>query len=149
MQGRFNVLEIARVKLQLPDRRGIIQDDFLRDFERKARAAAYRFFQGQQHHALPFKNWKEAKALGVDLPEAAYLLSSWHASPQDDNVEPLFGHSERQLLTDVLAVILVARDLPDAHTLEGALRCGASVEGILYEEKAEYGGYSLYDGLPP
>ncbi len=148
IHARFNVLEAARVKLQLPDRRGIIQDDFLKEFERKARAAAYRFFQKQQQHALPFKNWQEARELGVDLPEAAYLLSSWHASPQDDNVEPLFGHSERQLLTDVLAVILVARDLPDAHTLEGALRCGASVEGILYEEKAEYGGYSWYDGLP-
>jgi hypothetical protein len=148
IHARFNVLEIARVKLQLPDRRGIIQDDFLRDFERKARAAAYRFFQGQQHHALPFKNWKEAKTLGVDLSEAAYLLTSWHASPQDDNIEPLFGHSERQLLKDVSNAILVARDLPDAHTLEAALHCGASVEGNLYEEKAEYNGYSWYDGLP-
>ncbi len=121
IHARFNVLEIARVKLQLPDRRGIIQDDFLRDFERKARAAAYRFFQGQQHHALPFKNWKEAKALGVGLSEAAYLLTSWHASPQDDNIEPVFGP---------------------------ALHCGASVEGNRYEEKAEYNGYSWYDGLP-
>lgn len=81
IHARFNVLQTARVKLQLPDRRAIIQDEFFRQFVRKAHAAAYRFFQTQERHALPFKDWQEAKELGVELPEAVCLLASWHASP--------------------------------------------------------------------
>jgi len=41
---------------------------------RPHRAAAYCFFQRQPRHALSFKNWQEAQRLGVELPEAAYLL---------------------------------------------------------------------------
>lgn len=148
VHARFNVLQTARVKLQLPDRRAIIQDEFFREFVRKAHAAAYRFFQTQERHALPFKDWQEAKELGVELPEAVCLLTSWHASPQDENVEPLFGHPERRLLPDASGVLLVERDVPDAHTLEAALQCGAALDGALYEEKPEYAGYAWYDQLP-
>jgi hypothetical protein len=148
IHARFNVLQTARVKLQLPDRRAIIQDEFFREFVRKAHAAAYRFFQTQERHALPFKDWQEAKELGVELPEAVCLLASWHASPQDENVEPLFGHPEQRLLPDASGVLLVERDVPDAHTLDAALQCGAALDGVLYEEKPEYAGYAWYDRLP-
>ena len=148
--ARFNVLETGRVKLQLPDRRGIIEDEAFSEFQRKARAAAYRFFQTQEQHVLPFRNWKEAQELGVELPEAATLLTSWHATPLDDNLDPVFGRSEQRLLSGLSNVILVDRDLPNAHTLEGALHCGASLEPsvVLYQEQNQYDGYSWYDRLP-
>jgi len=148
IHARFNVLQTAHVKLQLPDRRAIIQDEFFREFVRKAHAAAYRFFQTQASHALPFQDWQEAKELGVVLPEAVRLLKSWHADPQDENVEPLFGYPERRLLPDASGVLLVERGVPDAHTLEGALQCGATLQRELYEEKPEYAGYAWYDRLP-
>ena len=146
--ARFNVLETARVKLQLPDRRAIIQDEFFGEFVRKAHAEAYRFFQTQERHALPFKDWKDAKELGVELPEAVCLLTSWHASPQDENAEPLVAHPEQRLLLDATGVLLVERDVPDTHTLEVALQCGSALDGVLYEEKPEYAGYAWYDRLP-
>jgi hypothetical protein len=102
----------------------------------------------QPRHALPFKNWREAKQLGVELPEAACLLSSWHAIPQDENVEPLFGYPEQKLLPDASGVLLAERYLLHAHTLEAALACGAALDGVLHEEKPEYIGYSWYDSLP-
>lgn len=148
LRARFNVLETARVKLQLPDRRAIIQDQFLVEFVRKARAAAYRYFQMQEQHVLPFNNWKEAKALGVELPEAAQLLTTWHAQPQDEFVEPVFGPPERLLLPDISGVVLVDSDLPDAHTLEGALHTGATFDRALYNKSHQFEGYSWYDALP-
>jgi hypothetical protein len=84
----------------------------------------------------------------VVLPEAACLLKSWHADPQDENVEPLFGHSERRLLPDASGALLVDRSLPDAHTLEVALQCGARLQRELYEEKPEYAGYAWYGRVP-
>jgi hypothetical protein len=146
--ARFNVLETGRVKLQLPDRRGIIEDEFLKEFERKARAAAYRFFQTQPQHVLPFRNWKEAKTLGVDLPEAASLLTSWHAESRDESIEPLLGYPEAGIVTDLTHVILADRDLLNAHTLDAARHCGANFPGTLYRTEPEYAGYAWYDRLP-
>ena len=148
IHARFNVLETGRVKLQLPDRRAIIEDEFLREFERKARAAAYRFFQTQSQHVLPFRNWKQAKALGVDLPEAAHLLTSWQAESRDESIEPLFGYPETGIIADLTSVILADRDLPNGHTLDAALHSGANFPGTLYREEAGYVGYEWYDRLP-
>jgi hypothetical protein len=145
---RFTVLEASRVKLQLPDRRAIIEDEFLRSFVSKARAAAYRFLQKQERHALPFRNWKEAKELGVSLPEAACLLYTWHATPPDDSTDPLFGYPEHRLLPRCDDVILVTANVPDEHTIAGALNSGASLPGNLYKEEAQFAGYSWYDRLP-
>src|SRR6266852_4991808 len=99
LYARFNVLETGRVSLQLPDRRAIIQTPFLQEFIKKTRTAAYRFFQKQGQHLLPFKNWLEAQRLGVNLPEALCVLSPWFVKPQDDALEPLFGRNSEQLLT--------------------------------------------------
>ncbi|HEY6770267.1 MAG TPA: hypothetical protein VI386_36455 [Candidatus Sulfotelmatobacter sp.] len=67
---------------------------------------------------------------------------------QDENVEPLFGHPEQRVLPDASGVLLVERDVPDAHTLEAALQCGAALDAVLYEEKPGYAGYAWYDRLP-
>lgn len=148
LYARFNVLETSRVKLQLPDRRAIIEDEFLKCFLKKARAAAYRFFEKQERHALSFKSWREAKELGISLPESATLLYTWHAEPRDDGIEPLFGYPERVVLSDCDKIMLVARDLPDEHTIEGALNSGASLPNRLYKEEPQFAGYAWYDSLP-
>jgi hypothetical protein len=145
---RFTVLEASRVKLQLPDRRAIIEDEFLTSFLSKARAAAYRFLQKQERHALPFRNWKEAKELGISLPDAACLLYTWHATPLDDGIEPLFGYPEHGLLPSCDDVILVTASVPNEHTIEAAFHSGAALPGNLYKEEAQFAGYSWYDCLP-
>lgn len=148
LHARFKVLETGRVKLQLPDRRGIIEDEMFKLFLKKARAAAYRFFKTQQRHALPFRNWDEAKQLGILLPEAAALLHTWHAEPLDDAIEPLFGYPEQRLVENVDNAILVSANLPDQHTIEGALHSGATLTGELYKEEPQFAGYLWYDKLP-
>lgn len=146
--ARFNVLETGRVKLQLPDRRAIVQNESLMGLYRKARTAAYRFFQTQPQHALAHKNWIEARELGVALPEASYLLSTWHAPPHDDSIDPVFGPPQRKLLTDLSDVMLVAGNLSNQHTFEASLECGAKLPKSLWAEDSRLTGYSWYDKLP-
>jgi hypothetical protein len=148
LQARFNVVEVGRVKLQLPDRRAIVQDQKLREFETKVRAAAYRFFATQEHHTLPFVRWKEARSLGVTLREASALLKTWHASPVDDGIDPFFGSIEEHLLPSVSHILLVARSIPNQHTLEAALETGSQLDRELYQADEQYAGYSWYDALP-
>lgn len=145
---RFDVRETGAVKLQLPDRRAIVEDDYLRTFQRKALAAVYRFFQSQERHALPFRNWQEAQELGISLPEASCLLTTWHANPQDEFFEPLFGAPETRVVDGTSIVALVEADLANSHTLEAALETGGSVAAELYEEHPAFAGYAWYDKLP-
>lgn len=148
VRARFQVLETTTVKLQLPERKGVFEDDAFREFQKKAGTAAYRFFQRQPQHVLCYANWREANQLGVVLPEAAYLLDTWHAPAQEDYVNSPFEDSKTQLLPSLDNVILVEEDLANAHTLEGALNSGATVAGVLYKEKASFVGYRWYDKLP-
>lgn len=145
---RFDVRNTSAVKLQLPDRRAIVEDDFLRSFQRKALAAVYRFLASQERHVLAFQNWSAAKDLGITLPEAAPLLTTWHATPCDEFLEHVFGEPETELVKDTSKVLLVEDDVSDPHTLEGALHSGASIEGVLYQENRAFTGYSWYDKLP-
>jgi len=146
--ARFNVLDTARIKLQLPDRKAIIEDEFFKQFQLKARAAAYRFVETLGRHTLAYGNWQEAAELGINLPDAACLLRTWHARPQDDSTDEFFGTSEVRLLADTSRVILVDRDLPNAHTFEAALHCGAVLQGELFREEPQFQGYSWYDIRP-
>jgi hypothetical protein len=148
LQVRFNVRETGRIKLQLPDRRNVIESEFLVEFKRKATAAAYRCFQGQAQHALPFRNWKEAVQLGIQLKEAACLLTAWSVSARDDNMEPLFGYGETKIVSKLDKALLVRSELADQYTFQAALHSGAELDFVLYEEKPEYQGYSWYDRLP-
>jgi hypothetical protein len=148
VSARFLVLETAAIKLQLPDRKGILEDTAFREFQKKAAAAAYRFFQTQPRHVLSYRNWREAQELEIDLPEAVPLLEPWYAHPQDDGIEPVFDHAGAEVLNSVENVILVSHDLPDAHTLEAALHSGVILDGALYCEKPAFQGYSWYDSLP-
>ncbi len=148
IRARFQVLETAVVRLQLPDRKAVVEDEGLAEFCRLAHAAAYRFFQTLPQHALPHRNWQEAKELGVWLPEASYLLTTWHACQQDGNSDGLFGLCETRLLPNVDNVILASRSLANAHTLEGALNSGAKLNWVIYQEEPVFAGYSWYEQLP-
>jgi Histidine kinase-, DNA gyrase B-, and HSP90-like ATPase len=148
LHARFNVLETSCVKLQLPDRRSVIESDFLTAFKRKATAAAYRCFQQLPQHALSYQSWREARGLGIELPEAACLLATWSVSARDNDSDPLFGYSETKVLPSLNKVLLVTSGLPNEYTVQAALHSGAKLEFGLYDEKPEYAGYSWYDQLP-
>lgn len=148
IEMRFNVVETGRVKLQLPDRRAIVEDDRFREFGGKVRAVGFRFIQSRGRHVLPCAEWTEARRLGVDLPEASPLLTTWHAEPLDGNLDPFFGGFETKLLTETVAVMLTPRELENRHTLEAGLAASAFAQHDLYQESGQFEGYTWYDALP-
>ena len=148
LQVRFNVLETGRIKLQLPDRRSVIQDDFFHEFSQKVRAAAYRWFQTQKRHLLSFKEWKDAKELGILLPEAACQLTTWSNLAQDEYGRAMFGDNWTEYVSDLRHALIVHDDVTNEHTLQGAIHSGAKVDFVLYLERREFAGYQWYDALP-
>jgi hypothetical protein len=149
LYARFNVRDTGRIKLQLPDRRAVIQSDFLCEFRKKARVAAYRCFREQGRHVLPFKAWREARELGVELPEATPVLTTWAGLSRDnDAVDQMFGDDVSAIISDLNYAILVDSDLVHVHTLQGALHSGAELGYSLYREQPRFEGYTWYDALP-
>ena len=148
IETRFNVVETGRVKLQLPDRRAIVEDERFRDFATKVKAAGFRVLQSLGRHVLPFAAWAEAKRLGVELPEASQLLHTWHAAPLDSDLEPMFGRSEPKLLSETGTALLVSGEVENQHTLEAALQTVRIREYQMYQESAQFEGYAWYDRLP-
>ena len=148
LYARFDVRDTSMLKLQLPDRRAIVEDESLRSFEQKVLTAVYRFLQTQERHALPFRNWREAKDLGVLLPEAVPLLTTWHAAPRDEFFEPIFESPETVLLHHVADVLLVEEGIPNPHTLEAALVTGGTLGSALHKEHRAFQGYRWYDRVP-
>ncbi len=145
---RFDVLEVGRVKLQLPDRRAIVKDSDLEAFTKKVRAAVYRFLSTQEHHVLSFEQWKEARSLGVSIAEASPYLTTWHAQPADPDAAPFFGQADTHLLPTLDDVLLVDAHLPSQHTLEAALTPSAIPNKTFYQVQSRFNGYSWYDRLP-
>jgi hypothetical protein len=148
LHARFNVLETGRVKLQLPDRRAIVEDEQLSEFERKVRAAGFRFLATLGRHALTYREWQEARDLGVDLVEASPLLKTWHAECPDENLEPFFGSVETALVTNTDHALLVPECMENRHTFEAALASESTFGFVLYQEAPAFEGYSWYDTLP-
>jgi hypothetical protein len=145
---RFDVLEAGKVKLQLPDRRAIIEDSALQELMKLAHRTVYEFFQRQTQHVMPFHQWQEAKELGVLLPEAASRLKPWNAQSVDQFVEPFFGDQAAAFMSNIDDVILVANEFPYPHTLDAARQTGGLIDCRLYESEADFKGYSWYDSLP-
>ena len=85
--------------------------------------------------------------MGVALPEAAALLTTWHARPQDEFFDPIFDDPATTLLDDISNVMLVDEDLPNSHSLEAVLHAGASLGAELYKKQPTFQGYSWYDRL--
>ncbi len=148
LYARFNVVETGRIKLQLPDRRNVIQNEFLTEFKKKARAAAYRCFQKQSRHVLSFEDWKEAQKLGIQLPEAVPLLTTWSGLAADGAGEQFFDEDMTVVVPELSRVMLVGGAVVDVHTLQGALHSGASLDCVLYRERPGFRGYHWYDALP-
>jgi len=145
---RFNVLETGRIKLQLPDRRSVIQDEFFHEFCRKVRAAAYRWFRKQERHLLSFSQWKDAQELGVELPEATCQLKTWSNLAHDEFAHAVFDEDRTEYVSDLRRVMIVEDDVANRHTLQGAIHSSAKLEYVLYRERREFSGYKWYDALP-
>ncbi len=70
----FDVLQTTRIRLQLPDRSSIVEDDQYKALCHEARIALYEFLAMQPQHRASYALYKEANRLGVDLKEASPYL---------------------------------------------------------------------------
>jgi hypothetical protein len=152
----FDVIESSRVRLQLPDRSSIVEDDQYHALCREARIALFEYLAQQPAHKAPFALYKEAHSLGVPLKEASPCLVPYFVSPNDFCAGKLmFGALNNN---EVGASLIVPAecavvDLDDStddlcgFTFDVANRF---FQPLLLKPMArnnDYKGYKWYDGL--
>ncbi len=141
----FDVLEATQLRLTLPQRDKVVQNDFYGALAIEGRRLIYEYIATLPSHRLSFHDYKEALDLGIALQESEALLSSY---------EPDWGDPDGQTFEK-------AGPLP-----ENPMVCDISERGIgqtiawavgvnpdtfkfkLLDGRYNHTGYEWYDALP-
>jgi anti-sigma regulatory factor (Ser/Thr protein kinase) len=152
----FDVIETSRVRLQLPDRSSIVEDDQYHALCREARTALFEYLSQQPAHKAPFALYKEAHSLGVSLMEASPYLAPYFVSSNDHfagrQVFASYGNDDGRASLIVPAECAVV-DLDDSaddlcgFTFDVANRFFQPLLLKPMARNSDYKGYKWYDGL--
>ncbi|MCK4887013.1 MAG: hypothetical protein KAS96_06460 [Planctomycetes bacterium] len=79
--------EATGIRLMLPARTQLIENKAFEELKAAIEIETYKFIQKQGSHKLPFKEYKRAKELGIDLPEAEPVFDV--GLLYGENIEPI------------------------------------------------------------
>lgn len=139
----------AALDLVLPSRDKIVENRKLEDLRAACREASYRYILASRRpHKLGYAHYKEARAMGLELPEAEAALhlatptnlcesnNGW-TGPTPANYEALGGKTSHPACPDSILSTLSQAELAALHI------CGADIP-ILLEADEAMAGYSWY-----
>lgn len=141
--ARIDVIDAPGLKLVLPARKELVENDATTVLREAAEAAIYRTLGLQPAHRLPFTGWCRARDLGVVLPPADASLPVWAPATADDDVWrfPTMVRDEPMLIVPQLEPAL-------AQAASRGLRSFFTDTARLVEAQRAFSGYSWYDELP-
>lgn len=141
--ARIDIIDCPAIQLVLPARKEVVQNPVLDDLRAAARTAIFRAIADQPSHRLTFTAWSEARALGIELPEAEPYLYGWIA-PHADMFE---NYLSGVRVTDQSMVIMPEVDALIAQPAALAIARHSPFGGQLVAEEPAFAGYSWYDIL--
>ncbi|SNS68675.1 hypothetical protein SAMN06295912_11280 [Sphingomonas laterariae] len=141
--AKVDILDAPALQLVLPARKEMVQNAALDALREACEAAIFRTIAREGHHRLSFADWERAKALGVDLPEAAPWLPAW---------TPRTAESDGTLLGERVAgepmVLMPIDEANIEQCVDRAIACGAPLGATPVDPVDAFAGYSWYDALP-
>ncbi len=141
--ARIDVIDAPGLKLVLPARKEVVENDASAALREAAEAAIYRAIARQPAHRLQFTGWCRARDFGVVLPPADASLPVWAPATADDDV--------RRFPTMVrdAPMLIVPRLQPElAQAARHGLRSFFTGTARLVEAQRAFAGYPWYDRLP-
>ena len=132
------------LELVLPARKELVQNEAWRDLQRHGRLTIFRHIAASGDHTLDFKDYKAARELGVDLPEAIAKLTPY-TPPTNDHQ---YGAYVTEESIEDAGMIVALDDEPVVHQCLARALNNAGFDGKLYEPCSAYEGYDWYDALP-
>ena len=144
---RIDVKDCPELKLVLPARKELVQDDFLQEVRQQGLRVLYRYLATCDEHRLPYPRWQEAQELGIELPEATAQLYLFYPACSDEYHEDDFCKTLVDIGDDALIVNFDDLGAND----EQLFWRGFSQENLGYtavKSEPYFEGYSWYDSLP-
>lgn len=151
---RFDVLEATNIRLKLPDRSAIVEDERYAALCRESRIAMYEYLHTLPDHCASFEQYREARGLGVPLKEASPWFRAFTALPADDETayREFFGKREGLTLEplDKIAIVDLEQSPEDpyAFTFRTALDNFENLNVRPVAGNHAYKGYGWYDTIP-
>ena len=141
--ARVDIVDCPGLQLVLPARKEAVQNAALTDLRAAARAAIFRTIAAQDTHRLSFSNWSEARAMGIDMPEATAYLHGWIA-PQAAIGENYLSGTR---VADPSMVVMPEIEAIIAQPAALAIARHSPFGGELVVEEPAFAGYRWYDVL--
>jgi hypothetical protein len=151
---RFDVLEATNIRLKLPDRSAIVEDERYATLCRESRIAMYEYLNTLPDHCASLEQYREAQGLGVLLKEASPWFRAFTALPADDETayREFFGKREGLTLEpfDKIAIVDLEQSPEDpfAFTFRTALDKFENLNVRPVAGNHAYKGYGWYDAIP-
>ncbi len=141
----FDVLEASRLRLTLPQRDRVVQNEFYTALLAESRRAIYEHIATLPSHSLSFASYQEARSLGVKLNESAALMPSYvpdSGCPRNQSYEKAKALPKHPLICDI-----VDRGIGQAIAWAAGLN-PETFKFSLLDGGHDHAGYQWYDALP-
>ena len=141
--AKVDIIDAPQIQLVLPARKEAVQGAALDALREACEAAIFRTIAREGHHRLSFAQWLRAKALGINLPEAAPWLSTWG---------PRSAEEQNVLLGERVAgepMILMPAEHPHIEQcVARAIAADQPFGATPVHPLDEFAGYPWYDAIP-
>lgn len=152
--SRFDVLETRAIRLKLPDRSALVEDELFHAMEQAGKLALYEHLATLPDHNAPFSMYEEAHSLGVDLKEASPWFRSFRVETAgDDEDSGVLTYDRTPFLAEPLTCAIV--DCGFEPGSDCAFTFAVAVEYFqklalkpIQDDARRYRGYSWYSALP-
>ena len=152
LYARVDVHEARHIHLKLPDRTAIVEDEKYVALCREVRVALYEYTASLPEHTAAYKNFVEARELGVALKEASPWFRTFHEQPSWEGTDHDYFSNRVSLRATTDGHAIVDREDSDteffAFTLLVALEHFQTLPLVAIDDVSEYEGYSWYAKLP-
>lgn len=142
-RARIDVTHCAALKLVLPARKEIVQDDFYDRLCMTIRKLFFRMIKDASVHSLSRKDYCLGHALGIKLPEATMLLRPFVPDHADQDQRP---YCRPEPVTENAILYDRSEGLAEEQNLARALAQQTDTFP-LHEPLAAFNGYAWYDQL--
>jgi hypothetical protein len=154
LEVRFDVQDTRAIRLQLPDRSSVVQDELYTALMQEAKVAMYTCLATLPSHCASFELYEEAHSLGVQLKEASPWFRVHCAREADnDNSNDFLSTDSSYVLADEATSAIVAGDPAETDVADFTFSTASAYLAELPVQPLEaedlrYGGYSWYSAFP-
>ena len=142
--AKLDIGDTPELKLVLPARKEFVQNETFEALKEACAKAIFEAIGRRPDHSLSFKDWKRARDLGVELPEARQLLYRWRPNVADEH-----GGEVGDTIEAEQADLICGPDFEAqmAQPFARAIKNDPFAERLV-DQHTYYEGYEWYDSMP-